>query len=220
MTGELSLAELLLRVSLAVAAGAMIGLERELSDRAAGLRTHILVALGACLFTVTGVELAAGSNMDPSRIAAQVASGIGFLGAGAILRDRFRVQGLTTAATLWVTAALGVLAGSGAYGGALVAIVVLALVVLAGLKWLENLMTSRWRSQTIVLLLEEEAPIGAVTEAVHRILPSFSASRVFHVDTGGHRVLGSVRFPRGADVIELADEIQALPGVRGVDLMQ
>ena len=94
----------------AVALGAAIGLEREYHGHPAGLRTLAMVSIGSCIFTELGVALA-GPHVDPTRIAAQVVTGVGFLGAGAILRDRGDVRGLTTAATVWVVAAIGMAAG-------------------------------------------------------------------------------------------------------------
>ncbi len=110
--------ELALRVAVAAALGGLIGFERELGDQPAGFRTHILVSLGSALFTLVGAYGATpflGGNdvvrLDPTRVAAQIVTGIGFLGAGAILRHGFTVRGLTTAAALWVTAAIGMAAG-------------------------------------------------------------------------------------------------------------
>jgi putative Mg2+ transporter-C (MgtC) family protein len=92
--------------------GAFIGLEREARDKGAGIRTHTLVSLGSCLFTTVSVESVLGMpNGDPTRIAAQIVSGIGFLGGGAILQDRDKVHGLTTAATIWISAAIGMSCG-------------------------------------------------------------------------------------------------------------
>jgi putative Mg2+ transporter-C (MgtC) family protein len=94
------------KIILAVAAGGLIGLEREFRDKAAGFRTLIFICMGAALFTIFSARLA-GTN-DPTRIAANIVSGVGFLGAGVILREGGRVIGLTTAATIWLTAALGI----------------------------------------------------------------------------------------------------------------
>ena len=105
-------ADLALRLLLAAGLGAAIGIERELRQKPAGLRTNILIAVGAALFTIVSVEMAsAGGASD--RIAAQIVTGIGFLGAGAILRGRASVHGMTTAATIWVNAAVGMAAGAG-----------------------------------------------------------------------------------------------------------
>jgi putative Mg2+ transporter-C (MgtC) family protein len=129
--------ESLLRLALAALLGGLIGFERELREREAGLRTHLLVSLGSALFTIVGAYgfhafLDSGANVvraDPTRIAAQIVTGIGFLGAGAIIRQGLSVRGLTTAATLWVVAAVGLASGAGYYSAAVMstAIVLLAL---------------------------------------------------------------------------------------------
>ncbi|MDD5304212.1 MAG: MgtC/SapB family protein [Elusimicrobia bacterium] len=105
----------LLSLSVALALGAFIGLERELSDKAAGLRTNILICVGSCLFMIVSKEFTGMPVADPTRIAAQIVSGIGFLGAGAIMREGEHVTGLTTAATIWVVAAIGMAVGFGSY---------------------------------------------------------------------------------------------------------
>jgi len=110
--------ETALQVLVAGSLGAAIGWEREVADRPAGLRTHTLVCLGACLVMILS-RYVAGSDYDPGRMAAQVVSGIGFLGAGTILRSGSAVRGLTTAASLWAMAAVGLAVGVGWYYGAL-----------------------------------------------------------------------------------------------------
>jgi putative Mg2+ transporter-C (MgtC) family protein len=102
-----------LKILLAVAAGGLIGIEREYRDKAAGFRTLIFICAGACLFTILSARLA--PDTDPNRIAANIVTGVGFLGAGVILRDGGKVIGLTTAATIWLTAAVGMGFGGGAY---------------------------------------------------------------------------------------------------------
>lgn len=121
MIATLTDTELARRLILAAVLGAVFGLEREIRQKSAGLRTNILIAVGAAVFTLMSIEMAAGTNADPARIAAQIVTGIGFLGAGAIMRTRVGVQGLTTAATVWVNAAVGVAAGDGQYHLALIA---------------------------------------------------------------------------------------------------
>jgi putative Mg2+ transporter-C (MgtC) family protein len=105
----------LLSLCVSLALGSAIGLERELSDKAAGLRTNILICVGSCLFAILSREMATAAGTDATRIAAQIVSGIGFLGAGAIMREGEHVTGLTTAATIWVVAAIGVTVGFGFY---------------------------------------------------------------------------------------------------------
>jgi len=117
----------LLKLLLAMAAGGLIGLEREFRDKSAGFRTLIFISMGAAVLTILSSRLAPDS--DPTRIAANIVTGIGFLGAGAILRDGTRITGLTTAATIWLTAALGMAIGGGEYllAGILAAITVIVL---------------------------------------------------------------------------------------------
>jgi putative Mg2+ transporter-C (MgtC) family protein len=120
MTLELGIAAICMRLACAMAVGMIIGTEREYTNRPAGLRTHILVALGACVVTITGQLIfaqyhALGSSPDPARLSAQVITGVGFLGAGTILREGSNVKGLTTAASLWAVACLGIAAGFGYY---------------------------------------------------------------------------------------------------------
>jgi putative Mg2+ transporter-C (MgtC) family protein len=110
--------DLLTRLVAAAVLGAAIGVEREIHGHAAGMRTNLLVALGAAAFTVVsiyGFESPTGTPVDPSRVAAQLVTGIGFLGAGAILKDGASIRGLTTAAGLWTVAAIGMAAGTGSY---------------------------------------------------------------------------------------------------------
>jgi len=109
--------EAVVRLVVAAVLGAVVGVERELREREAGIRTHLLVALGSCLFTLAGAYgfHDFGSKVDPTRVAAQIVTGIGFLGAGAIIREGISVRGLTTAASLWIVAAIGMAAGAGYY---------------------------------------------------------------------------------------------------------
>lgn len=105
-----------LRLAFAMLVGALIGMEREFTHRPAGLRTHILVALGACVVSITGQMLFAQSGAsDPARLSAQVITGVGFLGAGTIMKEGATVKGLTTAASVWAVACLGIAAGFGYY---------------------------------------------------------------------------------------------------------
>ena len=130
-----------------------IGFERERHGRAAGFRTHILVGVGACLVMLTGLHLvdalAGRAEMDPTRMAAQVVSGLGFLGAGTILRFRASVRGLTTAASLWAVGGVGLAVGAGFVHGALIT-GALVILVLFGLSRLEQAMRRDWY-QTLVI---------------------------------------------------------------------
>lgn len=121
-----------LSIILATLLGATIGLERELSGKSAGLRTNLLICLGAAIFTIISRQMAAGAADSATRIAAQIVTGVGFLGAGAIIQDRGGVHGLTTAATIWLVASIGMACGARFYQLAIVATLI-AIVVLIGL---------------------------------------------------------------------------------------
>ena len=170
--------EVLGRVALAAALGAVLGLERELRDREAGLRTHLLVSVGSALFTIASAYgfsdfLTHGGNLvrtDPTRIAAQIVTGIGFLGAGAIIRQGLSIRGLTTAATLWVVAAIGLTTGAGYYSAAAIT-TLLVLFSLWPLRIFAHRVMVRFRPETdrlVVQLPAGESPaplIGALEEA-------------------------------------------------------
>jgi putative Mg2+ transporter-C (MgtC) family protein len=134
--------QVFIRLVLSVILGGLIGLERQLHRRNAGLRTHILVTLGSCLTMLTSLYVfdiyINKVALDPARIASGVITGIGFLGAGTIIRDREGIRGLTTAASLWLVAGIGLAAGIGFYSAAIAA-TVLGLIVLFLLRYFEDL---------------------------------------------------------------------------------
>ncbi|NLE54089.1 MAG: MgtC/SapB family protein [Lentisphaerae bacterium] len=132
---------MLLRLATAALLGSIIGYERDIHGRAAGLRTHMLVSIGATLFTLVSMEFAMGvdgltTRGDPGRIAAQIVTGIGFLGAGTILKNGVSIKGLTTAACLWLVAAIGMACGSGNLTLAII-VTLSAVILLIGAKQLE-----------------------------------------------------------------------------------
>ena len=169
ISGGPSWPHILLRLTVAAALGGSIGLERELRERQAGLRTHLVVCVGSALFTLVSAYAFVSPKVDPTRIAAQIVSGIGFLGAGAIIRQGLSVRGLTTAATLWLVAAIGMASGAGYYDAAVIATAG-ALFTLGPLRIIAFRVTSRFRTQTERLLVE--VPAGGspapVVEAVER----------------------------------------------------
>jgi putative Mg2+ transporter-C (MgtC) family protein len=166
--------EVLLRLGAAALLGGAVGLERELRERQAGLRTHLLVSVGSALFTLVSAYgfhefLVNGGNVvraDPSRIAAQIVSGIGFLGAGAIIRQGLSVRGLTTAATLWLVAAIGMASGAGYYDAAIITTVG-AIVTLWPLRILAFKLVNRFRAELRSLFVQMppgETPAGVIAE--------------------------------------------------------
>jgi len=165
--------ELILRLVAAAVFGSIIGFERERAVRAAGLRTHMLVCVGACLFMIVsayGFTSVLGLHvvLDPSRIAAQVVSGIGFLGAGSIMLRKEAIKGLTTAASVWATAAIGLAAGGGLYTAA-VASTIIIIVILAGLKPIESRYGAARTSLALNLQARRgEASLAAIESALAR----------------------------------------------------
>ena len=203
----------LARLLAAVVAGALIGLERELAAKPAGFRTNILICVGAALFTLLSIEIA-GVSADRTRIAAQLVTGVGFLGAGAILRERGRVMGLTTAATIWVVSAVGMAFGAGAYGiGALSTVVTTA--VLFGLRE-----TERWirRVRTIASYHVELAPDEAAHDTLVRILSTARLSKhQWRPARRENRIRGQLRVRAHRDAIaELERALLREPMVRAL----
>jgi putative Mg2+ transporter-C (MgtC) family protein len=143
--------ELLGRLLLAAVLGGAIGAERELNDQAAGLRTHMLLTIGACLFTLVSAYGFGAGPRDPSRLAAQIVTGIGFLGGGAIVRHGLTVKGLTTAASIWATASVGVAVGAGQYVLGVCGAVLVS-VTLLGLRRVDALL-QRWGVSREALVL-------------------------------------------------------------------
>ena len=158
---DVGAADVFLRLVVAAVLGGSIGLERELREREAGLRTHLLVSVGAAVFTLVSAygfadfhySARGGITLDPTRIAAQIVTGIGFLGAGAIIREGLSVRGLTTAGSLWVSAAIGMAAGAGWYWAAIVT-TVLTIVALWPLRLIAYRIIARIKPEDHRILVE------------------------------------------------------------------
>jgi len=206
--------ETLLRLAVAALLGAVIGLERELDEKAAGLRTHMLVSAGAALFTLVGAYGFAGFfghggnvvSFDPSRVAAQIVTGIGFLGAGVIFRQGFTIRGLTTAASLWLVAAIGMSAGAGYWAGAVLATGA-GVVSLRPLEWLKERLLPQRAATLLVVELEDGATSGPVLDAVERLADLLALRR------DGPRLEIEVRIDRERRAQALHD-VASLGGVQ------
>jgi putative Mg2+ transporter-C (MgtC) family protein len=204
---SLSWEEALLRLAIAAALGGAVGLEREFREREAGFRTHMLVSVGSALFTLASAYgfrdfLVHGDSViraDPTRIAAQIVTGIGFLGAGAIIRQGFSVRGLTTAATLWVVAAIGLSAGAGYYSAAVITTLVV-LVSLWPLRIAAHLVMTRFRPETGRLLAQlpaGESP-GPLITAIEALGGRLHLVEISH-EADRRNVVLDVSLPPGAD---------------------
>jgi putative Mg2+ transporter-C (MgtC) family protein len=223
----LSIGELVLRVLLATGLGAVIGLEREISDQPAGFRTHILVSLGAALFTLTGAyglgDFTGGDgvrvNLDPTRVAAQVVTGIGFLGAGAIIQRGVNVRGLTTAASLWVTAAVGTAVGLGYDAGA-VAVTAAALLALVGLKWMERAVLARVKRGQVRVVIDSEQrlQIGDLLDVIKASGGRLDQMKVHGDPSHGWTLVAMLWLPDDASRDALRARALEIEGVRDVSL--
>lgn len=160
--------DLTLRMALAVVLGGLIGLEREWSNHAAGFRTHILVCIGSAsimLLSIYGfTQFVAEPNVrtDPARLAAQVISGIGFLGAGAIIRNGSSISGLTTAASVWVVAAIGLSAGAGFYYPAMLATFLVLVSLFLLNKWEKYLLRNRRNQDVVMKIYDRPGTLGCI----------------------------------------------------------
>lgn len=209
--------ELILKILLATALGGFIGFERERHNRWAGLRTHVLVCMGSCLIMVTSIEMALlyghQFNVDPGRLAAQVVSGIGFLGAGTILHSSSRIRGLTTAATLWTTAGIGLTTGLGLYLPA-IATTVLAYIVLSYFGRWEVLIKRSKASDRWIMQLQ--LPQGNESVVVlFNLLSQYQATiNSIQIDnlTEGNKVILDIQAPQDFDepkfLIDLKQKVQ------------
>lgn len=158
-----------LRLLVAGILGGLIGLERESLNKAAGFRTHTLVCIGSCLIMITGIELHTqyGALSDPGRLAAQVVSGMGFLGAGTIMRSGFGIRGLTTAASLWVTAAIGLAIGAGRYTTAILTTVIVFVVLVYLSKLEERVKSKQSKLKRIEVIIQDQpGQLGRVSSAL------------------------------------------------------
>ena len=212
--------EILLRMTVAALLGSLVGLERHRADKAAGLRTHMLVGLGSALFMVVSAHgfdqvIRPGRVvLDPSRVAAQVVSGIGFLGAGTILRRKTEVHGLTTAASIWAVSAVGIAAGGGLY---LVAAgsTALILVTLAAIKPLEDRLGVRGGQRTLTLLVGgDDFSSTVIEDALKRVDLELIGVQSRREDRPGERRL-EVTLGRATDakLRALLEHLQAAKGV-------
>lgn len=217
--------EFALRMVVATLLSGMVGLERERGERAAGLRTHALVGLGSCLvmlvsaFGFSDWHFTPGA-LDPSRMAAQVISGIGFLGAGVIIfqRDREVVRGLTTAASVWVVAAIGLTVGGGMYITAAVGTAI-TLLILAGLKPLERRVARRRNNTNDTRLgLELDAAVLPVRDIVSRVQEIGLQVRTVRLRPGSQPNYQQLELVYAGDapaeaLVELVDHLREVPGV-------
>lgn len=212
--------EILLRLLLAGLLGGVIGYEREHTNRPAGFRTHILVCVGSALVMVTSEfifdKYGATSNIDPARLGAQVISGIGFLGAGTIIRDGFNVRGLTTAASLWAVSCVGIATGIGFYGGA-VAATILIFLTLITLKKAEKHFAVKNKYRTFVVESDSVPDqIGAVSSLLEKYSIEIKNIQLYRNNEKDLMIKLSVKLPGNNLDLQTMCDLQGISGVKKV----
>ncbi len=206
--------DLMLRLVIALILGAVVGLERERQERAAGLRTVTMVSLGSCLFTIVGAY--GFSPTDPSRVAAQIVTGIGFLGAGTIFLRKDLVRGLTTAATIWAVAAIGMAAGTAQYLQA-VFTTLLILAVLMVLKPIEKRFFKRPNEAMVSLMVPRGADeIDRVRTALSGIGAYPMSIRVHELNDTDDRLEIDVGLPHQRTTSDLLRQLRTIEGARQI----
>lgn len=212
--------DLSVRLLVAAGLGLAIGFEREIHGHPAGLRTHMLVALGSGLFTVLSIHgfggEGGGAPVDPTRIAAQIVSGIGFLGAGAILKDGIVIRGLTTAASLWATAAVGMAAGAGEWTISIVATIVILVSLWPINALAERLHGSGQPEVQLRLALERLDALGEVSSILVAQKLEIGALATERLGKGSYRANITVRARNAATV---SRTIEAIEKVEGVEIL-
>jgi putative Mg2+ transporter-C (MgtC) family protein len=215
--------QIILRLLVSAVLGSVVGLERERLNWVAGLRTHMLVCVGSTLFMIVsafGFADIIGNErvmLDPSRVAAQVVSGIGFLGAGTIILRREVVRGLTTAASLWSVAAVGLAVGGGLYLAAVWG-TALILVILAGVKPLERRFSRARQACLLILVIDRrELSVLAIESALEAAHLRLKHIRIQH-GTAPNEDRLQIRLRRAPrpSVLSMAEQLRSLPGVREV----
>ena len=217
-TVELNIWQICARLLCALVIGMVIGMEREYTHRPAGMRTHILVALGSCAVMITGQLIfgqysALGSNPDPARLSAQVITGVGFLGAGTIMREGASVKGLTTAASLWAVACLGIAAGGGYYVVALPGMV-LVFITLTLMELLQKLLLRSQRGKQAYKVIAPDAVTAL--QLINRLAALHGAQlkniQAEHMDADRSCVRFSADFGRGNRTKRMQRFLEALLG--------
>ncbi|WNQ12453.1 MgtC/SapB family protein [Paenibacillus aurantius] len=219
--------DLAVRLLLALLLGGLVGFEREHTNRPAGFRTHILVCLGSCLLMLISIyafaDFAGETNvrLDPSRLAAQVIPGIGFLGAGTIMRNGFSVTGLTTAASLWIVSAIGLAVGSGFYLGAFTA-TAMSLLSLWVFNKIEKKYFSDKRIYTLKIMTEPKpGTLGLISAkleergiSVRKMVMEEESDR----DVPYMEMTLLIKVPKSNMAAMVAEEIRSVAGVRSITL--
>jgi len=218
---EMLIYEVIFKLILAAVLGGLIGLERESLSRPAGLRTYTLVCVGSTLAMIVSIDIYLQYyhtvNADPGRIAAQVISGIGFLGAGTIMREGASVQGLTTAAGLWVVACIGLAVGSGLYVPAIATTVLILFVLIYFIKF-EDRFTGRREYKGIVMVVEDKpGQVGAIGSILGELCVLIKNIQLTRVEENFIEIELLLQIPSNLTIDQVVNELASLRGLRNID---
>ena len=213
--------EVILRLILSIVCGGIIGIERESVNRPAGFRTHILVCIGSALTMLVSIfmydQFKSQTNLDPSRIAAQVVSGIGFLGAGTIIREGANVRGLTTAASLWTIASVGLALGSGYYFAAGIT-TLFTFVTLVSFSWFEKHVIQRSFIQTISLTVKDKpGQIGYIGCVLSNFDINIRNVKMEYLENNILTIHLTIRVPSRVNINKVIEKLMQIDGVFAVD---
>lgn len=221
----ISHSETILQLVLAALLGGLIGLERERKSWFAGLRTHMLVCMGSTLIMIVsqfGFERALESQLvvlDPSRVASQVVSGIGFLGAGTILFLKNMIRGLTTAASLWAVAAVGLAIGGSLYVAAVVT-TLLILIILAGIKPLEKFLCKSHNTQEIVFTIKPGISLPTLHEILLKLDIRKDLKDIQIESDDNAEIVRIFLDTRQENILSVIDEIKNMPGIEKIEMAE
>jgi putative Mg2+ transporter-C (MgtC) family protein len=216
-------AEILLRLALACLLGGLIGFERECNKQPAGLRTHILVCVGATLVMLCNIfifeKYKGVANIDPARLGAQVISGIGFLGAGTIIKEGISIRGLTTAASLWVVACLGIAIGLGFYTGAIIStsFILIILIFFSKFEYLFNIKTIK--AGLIMKSVNIDGQINVIEHKLREFEVAYCGVSVESAED--NLIIIRMNLTRGKDISnnKLMEELYKLQGIKYVQIL-
>ena len=217
----LSNAELTIRLVLSLVLGGIIGLERETTNKPAGFRTHILVCMGSAVIMLTSIfifsQFQGKTNVDPTRIPAQVVSGIGFLGAGTIIREGASVKGLTTAASLWAVSAIGLAIGAGFYYGATLATFMVLLTLVTFNKLDQLILKKRFLQMLFVVIDDSPGQLGKIGSCLGEMNISIRNIKMESLDE--NRLMITLMIPKinRLEFEEIKEKLQEIGGVYEVN---
>jgi putative Mg2+ transporter-C (MgtC) family protein len=221
---DISFPVVLVRLAASLVLGGLVGIERELHDQPAGFRTHTLICLGATMIMLLSIYVPQRAlpdtvGGDPGRIAAQVVSGIGFLGAGAILRLGASVKGITTAASIWVVAALGLVIGAGMYGTAAVGTVFILFILTILGKIEKRVFTERYLRSLVLELATTEFQLRSIIDLIKRYRIAVQSSDISQsLDDATTKIRVVVKVPENLRVQELFHDLRGIPEIKKIHL--